>query len=65
MIIGVSLCLLTEAFVDPVIDQFSYNYAISLGIKALIAISLKPIDSFYENYTIKKVLKENKENPSN
>jgi hypothetical protein len=57
MIIGISLCLLTEAIVDPWVDSYSYNNYISLAVKAIIAISLKPIDSFYERLMIKKALK--------
>lgn len=57
MMIGISLCLLTEILVDPLIDNYSYNIYISLAVKVIIAIMLKPIDSMYEQFLIKKALK--------
>jgi tetratricopeptide (TPR) repeat protein len=56
LVIGISLCLLTEIFVDPLVDDLSYNNYISLAVKVMIAISLKPIDTAYERYMIKKAL---------
>lgn len=58
LIVGITLCLLTEIFVDPLVDNMSYNIYISLAVKAVIAILLKPIDSAFENFLIKNTRKK-------
>ncbi len=54
---AIVLVILTEAFFDPLIDSYSYNVYISLGVKVLIALLLKPMDSFYERLLLRKALK--------
>ena len=54
---AIVLVLLTEVFLDPVIDSVAYNQYISLGVKVLIALLLKPMESLYERILFRKALK--------
>ena len=53
------LVLISELFLDPLIENYSYNNLLSLLVKVLIALLFKPIDGLYEKIlwdrTIKKV----------
>jgi tetratricopeptide (TPR) repeat protein len=53
------LVIVTEVFLDPLIESYSYDNLISLMVKVLIAMLFKPIDGLYEKMlwerTIKKV----------
>ena len=54
--------ILTEAFLDPIIDKLDYNYYISLLAKVGIALLLRPIDSAAESILLRRKLKEQKIN---
>ena len=53
------LVLVSEIFLDPIIENYSYNTVISLLVKIGIALLFKPLDGMYEsilwNKTIKKI----------
>lgn len=54
---AISLVILTEAFFDPLIDSYAYNVYISLAVKVLIALLLKPMDTFYERILLRRAMK--------
>ncbi|MDH5599308.1 MAG: tetratricopeptide repeat protein [Cyclobacteriaceae bacterium] len=54
----VTLVILTEVFLDPVIEEYSNNLYLSLGSKVLIAFLLKPIDTMYERILFKRAVKD-------
>lgn len=53
-IFALSLFLVSEAFIEPWIETYYDNFFISLGIKGLIALSIKPIESLVERTLLKK-----------
>ena len=54
---AITLVILTEAFFDPLIDSYAYNVYLSLGVKVLIALMLKPMESFYDRILFRKAMK--------
>ena len=56
---AITLVILTEAFFDPLIDSYAYNVYLSLGVKIIIALLLKPMESFYERMLLKRAMKLN------
>ncbi|CAN0148030.1 unnamed protein product, partial [Chrysoparadoxa australica] len=50
----VVLVILTEVFLEPMIEQYSINEYISIASKIFIAFLLKPIDSIYERLLFRK-----------
>jgi tetratricopeptide (TPR) repeat protein len=54
---AIILVILTEAFFDPLIDSYAYNVYLSLGVKIVIALLLKPMESFYERILFRKAMK--------
>jgi membrane-associated HD superfamily phosphohydrolase len=54
---AIVLVLLTEIFLDPFIEEHSYNEFLSLAAKVLIALLLKPMETVYERVLYKKALK--------
>ena len=54
---AITLVILTEAFFDPLIDSYAYNVYLSLGVKVIIALMLKPMESFYERILLRRALK--------
>lgn len=52
------LVVISELFLDPLIDNYAYNNLLSLSVKVLIALLFKPIDGLYENILWKKSLKK-------
>ncbi|WP_420580333.1 tetratricopeptide repeat protein [Reichenbachiella sp.] len=57
IITAIFLVLLTEVFLDPIIESNSYNSMISLLVKVCIALLLKPMESIYEKILFKKAIK--------
>ncbi|MDH5367313.1 MAG: tetratricopeptide repeat protein [Cyclobacteriaceae bacterium] len=53
----VVLVILTEVFLDPIIEQYSDNQYLGLASKIFIAFMLKPIDSLYERLLFRKAVK--------
>ena len=53
-IFALSLFLVSEAFIEPWIETYYDNFLISLGIKGIIALSIKPIESLVERTLLKK-----------
>jgi tetratricopeptide (TPR) repeat protein len=55
----IGLVLLSEMFLDPLIENLAYDTLLSLVVKVFIALLFKPIDGMYErilwNKTLKKV----------
>ena len=54
---AIILVFLTEVFLDPLIDSYAYNNYISLGVKIIIALMLKPMETFYERLLLRRALK--------
>lgn len=69
LIVAVILFLASEAFLEPWVERYSIEhfengaFYISLGIKALIAISIKPIESLIERRLISSARKKTLEDP--
>lgn len=57
IVTAIALVILTEAFVDPVIDSYAYNTYISLGVKVIIALMLRPMENFYERILLRRAMK--------
>ena len=53
----VVLVILSEMFLEPMIEEYSMNQYISIGAKIAIAFLLKPIDSLYERLLFRKAYK--------
>ncbi len=53
-IFALALFLVSEAFVEPWIERYYNNFLISLGIKGIIALLIKPIESLVERTLLKK-----------
>lgn len=54
---AIVLVILTEAFIDPIIDEYSsFNVYISLSGKILIALMLKPMENVYERILLKRAV---------
>lgn len=51
------LVILTEVFLEPVIEEYSDNQYIGLSSKILIAFLLKPIDTVYERLLFRRAVK--------
>ncbi len=52
------LVIISELFLDPLIDNYAYNNLISLLVKVSIALLFKPIDGLYENFLWNRSLKK-------
>jgi hypothetical protein len=50
------LVLISETFLDPLIEDYAYDTALSLLVKIGIALLFKPIDGIYEKILWKKVI---------
>ena len=54
----VGLVIITELFLDPVIEEYSGNSYLGLAAKVLIAFLLKPIDTLYERLLFRRAVRE-------
>jgi hypothetical protein len=54
LILAVVLFLVSEGFLDPIIDVYAGGIAIAMLVKGTIALLLKPVESFIENLLIKQ-----------
>ncbi|MEL7003727.1 MAG: PAS domain-containing protein, partial [Bacteroidota bacterium] len=57
LLIAVVLFILTEAFLEPKVEQYSDNQYAGLFLKGVIALLLKPIDTLIERWLIRRALK--------
>ncbi|MGB3469093.1 MAG: hypothetical protein WBA74_27655, partial [Cyclobacteriaceae bacterium] len=57
--IAIFLFLISEAWLEPIIEQHigEENSLVGLAIKGVIALLLKPIDTLLESYLIKRQVK--------
>ena len=53
LFIGLTLFILEEIVLEPFIDNYSTNIWLSLSIKLVIALLLKPLESFVEGFMLK------------
>ena len=51
------LVVLSEAFIEPLIEQYSDNHYIGYGVKALMALMLKPLESLYDRILFRKAMR--------
>jgi len=54
----IALVLISEIFIDPLIENYAYNNLWSLAIKVFIALLFKPLDGMYEKILMDKALKK-------
>lgn len=52
------LVLVSEMFIDPLIENYAYNNLISLFIKICIALLFKPLDGLYESILWNKTIQK-------
>ena len=57
LFLGLSLFILEEIVLEPFIDIYSTNIWLSLSIKLIIALLLKPLESFVEGLLLKTAKK--------
>ena len=50
------LVVISELFLDPLIENYAYNNLLSLLVKVLIALMFKPIDGLYEKILWQRAL---------
>lgn len=53
-IFALALFLVSEVFIEPWIERFYNNFFVSLGMKGLIALLIKPIESLIERTLLKQ-----------
>lgn len=59
MIVAIGLFVISEAFIEPVIDRmFPNNFLVGLGLKLIVAILIKPGEDFTNKYMLKKARKK-------
>lgn len=59
MIVAIALFIVSEAFIEPIIDKmFANNFFIDLGLKLVVAILIKPGEDFTNKYMLKKARKK-------
>jgi hypothetical protein len=54
LILAVVLFLISEGWVDPAIDRLAGGVAIAMTVKGVLALLLKPVESFIENLILKR-----------
>jgi hypothetical protein len=54
LILAVVLFLVSEGFLDPIIDLYAGGIAIALVVKGTLALLLKPVESFIENLLLRR-----------
>lgn len=61
LIIAVILFLVSEAWLEPLVEQYTgrENNLAGLAVKGVIALLLKPIDTILESYLIRRQIKAN------
>jgi hypothetical protein len=64
LVIGLSLFILEEIVLEPVIDSIvNNNIWVNIGVKLIIAFLLKPLESFVESALLKSARKNKEEKP--
>lgn len=56
LVIAILLFIVSEGFLEPIVEQRTNNFYVGLGFKFLIAVLLRPIDFFTEKYLMKRAL---------
>jgi hypothetical protein len=54
LIIAVVFFLLSEGFLDPIIDVYAGGIAIAFLVKGVMVLLLKPVESFIENLLLRR-----------
>jgi len=54
LILAVVLFLVSEGFLDPIIDLYAGGIAIAMCVKGTLALLLKPVESFIENLLLRR-----------
>ncbi|MDB5255908.1 MAG: protein serine/threonine phosphatase [Chitinophagaceae bacterium] len=62
LLVAIALFLLSEGFLDPIVDSYSTNIWLNLSTKLLLALLLKPIESFFEKLLLSYAAKRKKQN---
>ena len=59
MILVLALFLISEAFIEPIIDRaFPDNFLVGLGLKLVVAILIKPGEDFTNKYMLRQARKK-------
>lgn len=53
-IVALILFVITEVFIEPWVGTFYNDFYVTLGLKAIIALSIKPLESLVEETLVKK-----------
>ncbi|MDB5272819.1 MAG: diguanylate cyclase and serine/threonine protein kinase with repeat [Chitinophagaceae bacterium] len=62
LLVAIGLFILSEGLLDPIVDSYSQNVWINLASKLMIALLLKPIETFFEKLLLSYAAKRKKEN---
>jgi hypothetical protein len=54
LILAVFLFILSEVVIDPFIEKYAHSFYLSLFSKGVIALGLKPLESFVESAMLQK-----------
>ncbi len=61
LVLAIILFLVSEAFLEPIIESQTGNNLTGLAMKGVIALMLKPFDNIVERFLVKRQIRKNKE----
>lgn len=59
LLIAIVLFLITEVWVEPILEESTDNEYVGLFLKGIVALTLKPIDTIVERFLMKKAINRN------
>lgn len=60
LVLAIFLFIVSEAFLEPIIESQTGNSLTGLAMKGVIALLLKPFDNIVERFLVKRQIKKNK-----
>ena len=62
LFVAIFLFIISEAWIEPLIEQHFQNFWVGLALKLIVAILIKPGEDFTNKYMLKKARKKQLEN---
>lgn len=59
LLIAIVLFLITEGWIEPILEESTDNNYVGLFLKGIVALTLKPIDTLVERFLMKRAIKDN------
>ncbi|MEL7005757.1 MAG: hypothetical protein AAFN93_23965, partial [Bacteroidota bacterium] len=56
LLIAIVLFLISEGWIEPIVEQSIDNKYVGLFLKGIVALTLKPIDTIVERYLMKRAI---------